>query len=595
MKDFFARFGLGRKVKGKPSAASASAESDPPAPVPESLPVCRKPEDMPPADAVISGTGKEATVRLKAADDKHVVVLMHGKMVTILISVEIYQTKQAKRIFGDIREQIGTKFERERTMWATAEIVHGARARKKSAAASGETIATSQTRFAAEFASWLEYGMRERATDLHVQKRGDVAHLRFRIDGKLEPMANGREGQILGESAKEVIAHVYDKLIDKDSNNTSSFNERSYSSCTATYDLGDKKLLLRCQVNPVNDGFDFIARFRLETEKSAAPRYSLRNMGYTPSQISMIERAARGMRGLIIVAGIPNSAKTTLVEVVLNNLENREQLKVVTLDDPVEFKIQGASHATIKAVPGDPEESAKLYTQAVESWLRGNLDVLSAGEIRNWASGMTAVTAARVGCLGTATIHGNSFMGIFERLTDPEIGLSMRALTSDGIFALGIYQHLVPLLCQHCATTVDQAPLPVKNRVRRIGERFGVSTTNMRLKGGFVNGQPCPNCRGKGVHGQKVVAEMFDPIAHEDFLQSMRSGDDFGARAIWRSFSDGQFDTDNMDGKPVFLHALKDALDGKIDYRTCERFGNFDTFPVESFQHPTTTTWNKAA
>lgn len=555
--------------------------------IPDDLVVCSKPEDMPRAERVISGTTKNFDVKLRQAEADHVVVLKDGPAVIILISVAIYRTEQAKRLFADIREQLGTKYERERTIWATPDIVEGARNRKPNATASGDTIATSQTKFAAEFAEWLQYGLKHRATDLHVQRRGDVAHLRFRIDGKLEDMENGREGQILGQHAMQVCAHVYDKLNDKDSNTSSAFNERSYSSCTATYDLGDKKLNLRCQVLPTNDGFDFIARFRVEVDRAVeAPRYTIRNMGYTKSQVAMIERAMGGMRGLIIVAGIPNSAKTTLVETILNNLENRDQFKLVTLDDPVEFKVYGASHATINAVPGDPVESAKLYTQAVESWLRGNLDVLSAGEIRNSASGNTAITAARVGVLGLGTIHANSFMGIYERLTDPEIGVSMRALTSDGIVALGVYQHLVPMLCQECATKADTAPLPLRKKVKLLGERFNVKTDRIRFKGGYINGQACPSCRGKGVVGQKVVAEMFEPNSHERFQRFMRSGDDFKAREVWRSLSDGQFDSDNMDGKPVFLHALKDALDGKIDLRACERFGSIETFDVDAFKRP---------
>jgi type II secretory ATPase GspE/PulE/Tfp pilus assembly ATPase PilB-like protein len=575
--------GRGAERTSSPQRVDRNASKDrrAAASVPENVQVCRKPEDMPQFEAVISGTGKDALVRLRASDVEHVVVLKSGAVATILISIEIYQTVQAKRIFEEIREALGPKFEREKTQWATAEIVEGARNRKKIVVAGGESIATADTKFANEFAEWLEYGMRERATDLHLEKDGDVARLRFRIDGLLEPMRNGADGQIMGDFAKDVIAYVYNKLIDKDSNTSSAFNERSYSSCTATYDHGRKRLLLRCQVNPTVDGFDFIARFRVEGEKGAdAPKYTLRTMGYTASQIALIERAAKGRRGLIIVAGIPNSAKTTLVQVVLENFEDREDFKFVTLDDPVEFKLPGVSHATIKAVPGDAEESAKLYTQAVESWLRGNLDVLSSGEIRNWASGITAVTAARIGCLGLATIHANSFMGIFERLTDPEIGLGMRAITSDGIMALGIYQSLAPLLCKECATTSDNIPLALRKQVKAISERFGVDTSRMRFKGGYINGQACPNCKGRGTKGQKVVAEMFDPSNNEEFLRLMRQGDDFGARALWRSMSDGKFDSADMTGKPVFLHALKDALDGLIDIRACERFGNFQTFDL---------------
>jgi type II secretory ATPase GspE/PulE/Tfp pilus assembly ATPase PilB-like protein len=411
---------------------------------------------------------------------------------------------------------------------------------------------------------------------MHVERVGDVATLRFRIDGALERMRNGADGQVVGDLAKRVLASVYDKLVDDGSNTSSSFNEKAYFSSTVTYELPNKRLQLRCQVNPSADGFDFIARFRLVRENASVMSY--REMGYTSSQVAQIEEALKGRRGLIIIAGIPNSGKTTLVEAMLTHFPNKEKYKFVTLDDPVEFKVPGVTHATIKSIPGNPEESAKFYTQAMESWLRGNPDVISLGEIRNGASGMSAITTARVGCLGIATIHANSQMGIYERLTDPEIGLAIRAITSDEIVALGAYQSLVPLVCQECALSTEQMPLPMQSKVKAIADKFKVDTSKLRFSHGHIGGEPCPVCNGRGTFGMKVVAEMYSPT--EEFLKSLRAGDDFGARDIWLAESDGRFDSDDMTGKPVFLHAFKDALDGRIDLRSCERFGSFEKYKV---------------
>jgi type II secretory ATPase GspE/PulE/Tfp pilus assembly ATPase PilB-like protein len=391
-------------------------------------------------------------------------------------------------------------------------------------------------------------------------------------------MRNGKGGQMLREIAQQTISHVYNKLIDEGSNTTSSFNPKAYFSSTVTYDLGPRqRLLLRCQNNPVVDGFDFIARFRLDDE---APAYTCQSMGYTPSQIELIEDAMRGRRGLIIVAGIPGSGKTTLVQTILTYFPDRDRLKFVTLDDPVEFKVPGVSHATIKTVAGDAQESAKMYMQAMESWLRGNPDVISMGEIRNFASGFSALTAAEVGCLGLATLHANSQIGIYGRLVDPAIGLSMHSITAPGIIALCIYQKLVPLLCQHCKLELAAMPAALQQQMRRVEQRFGVDIGAMRFAGGRIDGEPCPNCKGRGTRGQKVVAEVYHPT--RDFLRALRSGDEFAAQDVWRSENDGRFDTDDMNGKPVFLHAFKNALDGLIDPRVCEEFGSFEKFRLPS-------------
>ena len=173
-------------------------------------------------------------------------------------------------------------------------------------------------------------------------------------------------------------------------------------------------------------------------------------------------------------------------------------------------------------------------------------------------------------------------MGIYERLTDEEIGLKIRALTSDGIVALCVYQTLVPLLCAECSLPISDAPLPIQARVNSIAQKFSVDTSKMRISHGKVNGITCPCCNGKGTKGMKAVAEMYSP--NEQFLKLLRIGDDFGARDLWLSESDGKFDSDNMNGKPVFLHAFKDALDGVIDFRVCDRIGSFEDFDVRKAQ-----------
>lgn len=544
--------------------------------IPAEIVVCRKPEDIPRGD-VVSGTEKGATIHLKDEDAPHVLVFKQNDAYTIMVSAEIYQTPQAKRIFEEIRESLAAvRVDRQRVAWATVEIVEGARNRKPQAAISSDTLATSKSKYAEEFAHWLETGMGIRATDMHVEQVGEVATMRYRVDGALEKFQNDADGQIMGDFAKKVLAAVYNKLIDAGSNTNSSFNEKTYFSSTVTYDLPRMKLQLRCQNLPSVDGFDFVARFRIEREN--APVMTYKEMGLTPSQIALIEEKLRGRRGLMIIAGIPNSGKTTLVQAMLTNFPDRHKYKFVTLDDPVEFKVPGVTHATVKSVPGNPEESARYYTQAVESWLRGNPDVFSLGEVRNAASGNAAITTSRVGCLGFATIHANSLMGIYERLTDNEIGLSIRAITSDQIITFVGYQALVPLVCQVCALSVNEMPLVMQARIQAIHSKFGVKTENMRFSNGVIDGAPCSHCGGRGTHGMKAVAEMYSPT--EPFLKALREGDDFGARDIWLSESDGRFDTDDMTGKPIFLHAFKDAIDGKIDIRTCERFGSFESYTL---------------
>lgn len=579
-------FEKARAFLGRPSIKDEDAR--PKAPVvrhdvagilmPEGTIVCRKPDDVP-RGVIVSGSDKNAQIQLKGDDIALAVVIRNLKTYTILVTDKVYGSPYASTLFGNIRESLASLSGTydEKIVWATPEIIASLRDRKGVAANDSNTLSTSENPYAQVFTDWLKEGMKIRATDMHVECSNGVATIRFRVDSKLRLYQNGAQGQVMADIATSVLAAVYNKLSDKGSNTNSSFNANNYFSSTVTYEDGDVKLQLRCQFIPTVDGFDFISRFRVE--RNEAPPMSYKQMGYTDSQIALINAILIGRRGLIIIAGIPNSGKTSLVQAILTNFPNKDGLKLVTLDDPVEFKVPGVSHGQIKTNTANVEESAKSYMQAMQSWLRGNPDVISLGEIRNSASGFSAITSARVGCLGIATIHANSQMGIYERLTDEEIGLKIRAITSDGIVSLSAYQALVATLCDECALPVENASLPIQNRIKNIGEKFSVDTSKMRITNGLVAGKPCPCCNGSGTGGMKVVAEMYSPT--EEFFKALRTGDDFGARDIWLAESDGRFDTDNMTGKPVFLHAFKDALDGRIDFRSCERFGNFDSFMVK--------------
>ena len=344
--------------------------------IPASTFICRKPDDLP-KGVIVSGTEKNAQIQLKGEDAQNVVVIKNLKTYTILVSSKIYGTPYATKVFGIIRESLHSLQSGydEKIAWATPEIVLTLRDRKSVAADDSNTLSTSENPYAQLFTEWLKEGMRVRASDMHIESSNDVALIRFRIDGELYPFENGQSGQVMADVAKNALAAVYNKLSDKGSNTNSSFNENNYFSNTLTYEVGDIKLHLRCQFAPTADGFDFISRFRV----AGKSKRSIEEMGFVQSQIDLVSKALIGRRGLIIVAGIPNSGKTTLVEAILTNFPMKHLLKLVTLDDPVEFKVPGVSHAQIKTNTADVDESARSYMQAIQSWLRGNPDVLSLG------------------------------------------------------------------------------------------------------------------------------------------------------------------------------------------------------------------------
>jgi type II secretory ATPase GspE/PulE/Tfp pilus assembly ATPase PilB-like protein len=147
----------------------------------------------------------------------------------------------------------------------------------------------------------------------------------------------------------------------------------------------------------------------------------------------------------------------------------------------------------------------------------------------------------------------------------------MQTLTTRKFWSLLAYQALVPKLCPECCEPADRT---IPNLTAFIRQRFHIDTSAVRTRrmGG------CAACRGRGVRGVTVVAEMMQPT--RPFLRLMREGRDFEAEAAWRSASDGRFDSPHMRGKTVFEHALYKAYCGMIDPRTVETFELFDQFEI---------------
>lgn len=540
--------------------------------------VYHRTSELPGHDSIISGTEKRSGVLvvLSKNDADKVVVIREAQTASVIVSSDLLGTTAARKLFIEIRDKLaGSPIDLAATYWATPELVLELSKQKKEIA-KAELLRFSEDQnneYGARFLSWLEYGLAEKATDLHVEVHGNLARIRYRVHGELEPMRNSQDGEMVASIATSTIAYAYLKMIDKKSNSSSHFSTNQYLSSTVTYQSGPVTVKMRCNQNPLANGFDFIARFTLDG--AAAPNYTFAELGYSPSQVHLLEQSLVQMHGLIVIAGIPNSGKTTTARTCLRHLPDREKKKLVNLDDPVEYIQDGVSHGVIGGKLGDDAERNANYASAIANWLRGNPNVLSLGEIRDPASGVAAITAAEVGCLALGTLHAYSGVGIIQRLSDPAVGLSLHSLTAPRILNLLVYQALVPMLCPCCKLPLSAMPAPVQERYAAVGRRFDVDVSGMHFRN---RDDACPECRGRGTSRQEIVAEMIKP--DRKLLSMIRKGDDFGAEEYWLSTWDGRFDTPDMTGKTAFQHAFFKALHGLIDPSVVERFGLYDTYDI---------------
>lgn len=540
--------------------------------------VSHRTSELPRHDSIISGTEKRSGVMvlLAKSDAEKVVVIREAQTASVIMSSDLLGTAAARNLFIEIRDKLaGSPIELQTAYWATPDLVLELSKQKKETG-KAELLRLSEDQnneYRARFQSWLEYGLAEQATDLHVEVHGNLARLRFRVHGELEPMRNAQDGEMVASIATSTIAYAFLKMIDKKSNNSAHFSTNQYLSSTVTYQSGPVTVKMRCNQNPLANGFDFIARFTLDG--AAAPDYTFAELGYAPSQVHLLEQSLVQMHGLIVIAGIPNSGKTTTARTCLRHLPERAKKKLVNLDDPVEYIQDGVSHGVIGGRVGDDAERLANYTSAIANWLRGNPNVLSLGEIRDKASGVGAITAAEVGCLAIGTLHAHSGIGILQRLSDPMVGLSLHSLTAPRILNLLLYQSLVPILCPCCKLPLSAMSAAIQDRYAAVGKRFDVDVSGMHFRN---RDDDCADCHGRGTSRQEVVAEMIKP--DRKLLSMIRKGEDFGAEEYWLGTWDGRFDTPDMTGKTAFQHAFYKALQGLIDPSIVERFGLYDTYDI---------------
>lgn len=552
--------------------------------IPVSIHVCARPQDLPPYDTVVSGPGKGMMVVLKPPEaDKLVVILdARSKIAHMVASQDLYRTQEAARLFAYVRQKLEAcdVAKMPKAIWATQDLVAGLaklKQRDVSKTLQLTMVDAKDTEHGKWFGSVVEYGLDVRASDMHIEVDGAYALIRYRVDGRMEPMENGSGGQVIAQLAREGIALAFNKLSDHGSATGSNFQGREFLESTVTFDTGVHQVKLRCDNIPTDGGFNFIARFTRSGRSEL--KFTYESIGYMPSHVATIKRAIGRRKGIILMVGIPGSGKTTSIRAMLESIENADKLKIATIDTPIEQKIAGISQTLLQLDESDQEESDRLYNKAIQHWVRGNPDIMSLGEIRSLASAKAAMKMAEIGCLTFGTVHAHTGIGAFQRLLS--LGIDLHSMTAPGIMNLFVHQTLVPQLCNECKVPLSEANESQRMEMAQVGSRFSVDVSNIHFAGHDKN---CPNCKGTGVKGRIAVCEMleYDPL----LLDYIVDRDLYGAEQYWLSKGDGKFDSDRMDGKPAFYHAFLLAQKGIIAPTEVRQFGYFDTFEFKKEERP---------
>jgi type IV pilus assembly protein PilB len=310
------------------------------------------------------------------------------------------------------------------------------------------------------------------SSDIHIESYDQKCRIRFRIDGKLiEKMRiNKKEYPSLVNKIKIMAGmDISEKRLPQDGR--------------IFFHFGDTKYDVRVSVLPTLYGEKIVLRILGHSATSV----NLDELGFSSLDLHRYKEAVRKPNGIILISGPTGSGKTTTLYGTLKLL-NRETDNIVTVEDPIEYTLEGVNQVQVK------EDIGLTFASALRTFLRQDPDIIMVGEIRDSETASLAIRAALTGHLVLSTIHTNSAWGTISRLVDMGVPSFLLANTLN----VSIAQRLVRLLCNHCKEEV-----PLHDGVLPVGFKL-----KQELKNHFL-AKGCSECLYTGYKGRKAIYEVI--------------------------------------------------------------------------------------
>ena len=320
--------------------------------------------------------------------------------------------------------------------------------------------------------SIIERAATERASDIHLEPREADLHVRMRIDGVLRTILT---------VPKELQASVISRLKIMGGMNTS--ERRVPQDGRANIRLKKQDIDLRINTLPTIHGETVVIRLLDKNESLFAPK----GIGLAGSNLEKYNRLIHANNGMVLIVGPTGSGKSSTMYTMIREL-NDDSVNLVTLEDPVEYNIDGANQVQIN------EKTGMTFASGLRAILRQDPDIVAVGEIRDGETAEIAMRAAITGHLVLSTVHTFDAASTIDRLVD--IGVEPYLIAS-GVRGI-ISQRLVRLVCPHCRE--EYAPDP--EELDALGMRYDPGVK-------FFRGTGCPMCFGTGYRGRTGVFEIL--------------------------------------------------------------------------------------
>lgn len=319
------------------------------------------------------------------------------------------------------------------------------------------------------------------ASDIHLEPYTPEMRVRYRVDGQLQQVMT-----IPNHIEEAVIARIK-VMADMDTT-----EQRRPQDGHLTVEEDAVKVNFRVSTIPTTGGEKVVLRLLDEGNRI----FDLDKIGLTERDRGRIQKLIDKPHGMIVVTGPTGSGKSTTMYAMLSSL-NRIHRNIVTVEDPVEYRLPG-----VNQVHSD-NEFGLGFANALKYIMRQDPDVIMVGEIRDHETATTAVQAALTGHLLISTLHTNDSVGAVARLND----LGVDNFKTGGALLGSIAQRLLRTICQECKEPIT----PNQALLKTLAKNMPVPTDVT-----FYQGAGCKKCLGTGYHGRLPVFEimvMTQPLA----------------------------------------------------------------------------------
>lgn len=332
-------------------------------------------------------------------------------------------------------------------------------------------------------ATILRYAVDGNASDIHIEPTDAKVVVRFRVDGELNTSL---------ELPKNVHLAVVARVKILSSMRLDERRKPQDGRFSATFD--GRKIDFRVSLLPTSHGEKVVMRI-LDNERGVR---SLEDAGVSDHLLQIIRRVIKEPYGIILISGPTGSGKSTTLYAMLSEVD-RLKKNVLSLEDPVEYNINGVSQSQVRP------EIGYTFANGLRAALRQDPDIIMVGEIRDKETAQLAIQAALTGHLVLSTIHTNNAIGVVPRLIDMGVDPYLIAPT----LKLAIAQRLARRLCEGTGreeeitnSTKMMMNQSLKTLPQKYQERIPKSTTMMHP-------EPVPGC-ATGMRGRVAVMEALE-------------------------------------------------------------------------------------